>query len=388
MRICIVSEHYTTRTEDGTLCIGGTEASAYRLARELAGRHEITVVCSRRPGTPAEEVIDGYPVVRVGPEIPYTQFGYKWRRVQFVRAARRQVARLDADVVLVFSLLAFWSGYAGARDLGAPAVAWVTDVWQGRWRQAVGAAAPAANLLERWLLTRQWSRYVAISGPVGEMLRDVGIQERRIAVIPPPLDVESIRAASPLETSGGPILCHVGRLVAYKGVGTVVRAAAILARSHPGLRLLVVGTGPEDASLARLAGDLGIADRVEFLGSGPDQSFAYRAMAAADVFCLASSVEGFGLVVPEAMIAGVPVACSDIPALRWVTGDGAHARLFPVGDAERLADAVEAHLRDSDEAGRRAAAAREWATQFEPVRVSRAIESLLEEAAAERGRKG
>jgi glycosyltransferase involved in cell wall biosynthesis len=384
MRICIVSEHYATRTENGTLCIGGTEASAFRLARALAERHDLHVVCSRRPDTPAEELLDGYRVIRVGPTIPYTQFGHKWRRLQFLRAAKREVSRHPADVVLVFSLLAFWSGYTGARALEVPAVAWVTDVWQGRWRAAVGRAAPAADWLERWLLMRPWSRYVAISGPVGEMLLDIGIAEDHIAVIPPPLEVESIRASTPLEASGGPILCHVGRLVAYKGVDTLIRAAALLARTRPALRLLVVGTGPEHASLARLAGELGIAERVEFLGSGPNQSFAYRAMAAADVFCLASTVEGFGLVVPEAMIAGVPVVCSDIPALRWVTANGTHARLFPTGDAERLADAVEVYLRDPEETRRRVAGAQEWASQFEPVRVCRAIEHLLEDAVIER----
>jgi len=384
MRVCIVSEHYAVRTDGGTLCIGGSELMAYRIACGLADRHEVRVITSREPDTPAHETFDGHEVFRVGPAFPYAQFGDRRRRFQFVMAARREVASRPADVVLNSSLLTAWPANAGARTLGSPAVTIVFDVFLERWRELVSPAfAPVASRLERWLLALPWARYLPISGPTRELLRAAGIDGDAVEIVPPPVDTEIVRATPPLARGDGPVIGYVGRFVEYKHVDTIIRAAALLIPRHPALRVMLVGSGPEESALRRLAANEGVADRVEFLGKGDRQSFAYEAIRASDVFCLPSTVEGFGIVVPEAMAAGVPVVCSDIPALRWVSGDGTHARLFRPCDHQSLADAIEACLsEDRDAARRRTDAAREWAEQFSTDRVTRTVERLLEAVVA------
>ena len=378
MRICIASEHYPSQGDNGVLCIGGAEATAYRIAREMATRHEIHVVCSREPGQARVEAMDGHTVYRVGPEIPYAQFGDKRRRIQFVAAARREIARRPADVVLNFALLTAWPAASGAAALGCPSVWFITDVWQGRWRGFVGpVVGPVAERVERWLIEGPWTRFAAYSEPIAELLAAAGVARERVIVIPPVVEVEAARAAEPLDVSGTPVLCHVGRLVEYKGAHTVIRATAILAEKFPEIRLIIVGDGPERSAFERLASDLGIAERVAFLGKGPNETFAWQAMAAADVFCLASTVEGFGIVVPEAMATGTPVVCSDIPVLRWVTGNGRFASLFRVGDPEALAAAVELALVDTERTEAQSERALDWADQFSGARICDRIEELL-----------
>lgn len=388
MRITIVSEHYAIRGEAGPVCHGGVEASAFRIARELAPRHDVHVISSRKPGSPQEDEFDGHRVSSVGPEIPYTQFGQKLPRLRFLAAVKKAVGRERTDVVLNFSLLTSYAAFAGACRTGTPAVAWVTDVWQGRWAELVGfPAALVAGPLERWWLSLAWSRYVAISEPTRERLLAIGVPTRRIRVIPPPVDVEAARSALPIEAHGRPIVCYVGRLVEYKGLGTLLAAIASLAEEFAHLRLLVVGAGPDAERFRTIATELGVGDRVDWLGAGPNLEFAFRAIRAADIFCLPSLIEGFGLVVPEAMAAGKPVVCSDIPALRWVAGEGRFASLVPPGKVDDFAGAIRGIAADPGAAARRAVRAQEWADRFSPKSVSLQMVRLLEEM-LEEARKG
>ena len=100
-----------------------------------------------------------------------------------------------------------------------------------------------------------------------------------------------------------PVGVTVGRLIASKGVGTVLRATAIINETMP-FRLLVVGDGPESANLVTLSRDLGIEDRVDFVGysSGPS-----GLVSRADVFLFGSMSEGLPTVLLEAMACGVPI---------------------------------------------------------------------------------
>src|SRR5262245_50529582 len=183
MRMAILSEYYVSRTPSGVLSTGGAEVTAYRIARGLASRHEIDVICSRQPGALAEEVIDGHRVLRVGPETPYSQFGYASRRARFQLAARRAITRSRADVVLSFALVTSWAATSGARALRVPAVTFVTDVWQGRWSGLVGPlASPIAERIERFLIGRPWARYAANSGVTADRLVAAGIGRDRVVV--------------------------------------------------------------------------------------------------------------------------------------------------------------------------------------------------------------
>lgn len=149
------------------------------------------------------------------------------------------------------------------------------------------------------------------------------------------------------------IVGNVGRLHPDKDQATLLRGFAQALPGLPaGARLAILGKGRLEQSLKTLAGELGIADRVDFLGQVPD---ARRYFKAFDAFALSSDHEPFGMVLLEAMVAGVPVlatACGG--AIEVVEGVGI---LFPLADAERLAQGLQ-HLAVLDQGQRQECAER------------------------------
>ena len=131
----------------------------------------------------------------------------------------------------------------------------------------------------------------------------------------------------------------VGRLVAVKGVDTLISALPDVLAGRPDATLTVVGGGPERDRLAELARRLDVASCVTFVGPVPHAELAkyYRRAA---LLVLPSREEGFGLVLIEALGCGCPVVASDLPAIRGVLGEGKTGRLFCAGDAEDLTRAV------------------------------------------------
>ncbi|MGH9368358.1 MAG: glycosyltransferase family 4 protein, partial [Thermoanaerobaculia bacterium] len=135
---------------------------------------------------------------------------------------------------------------------------------------------------------------------------EYGIARQSIRVVPEPIDLSrwqaALAAAKRGTAAGGPVILCVAHLYPRKQVSSLLRAMLLLkSKAH----LRVVGAGPELPALRRLAGELGLADRVDLRGHLPFERLVeeYRD---ADVFCLPSLQEGFGIVFLEAMAAGLP----------------------------------------------------------------------------------
>ena len=136
----------------------------------------------------------------------------------------------------------------------------------------------------------------------------------------------------------GPMWLSVGRLIYYKALNVALRAL----RDVPGT-LVVVGTGPMEAEWKRLAGELGVTERVRWLGRTTDVELrgAYRA-ATALWFPSNARSEGFGLVQVEAMATGCPVINADIPhsGVPWVCRHEQEGLTVPVNDPAAFAAAA------------------------------------------------
>jgi glycosyltransferase involved in cell wall biosynthesis len=142
---------------------------------------------------------------------------------------------------------------------------------------------------------------------------------------------------------GESVVLFVGRMVAQKGIENLVEAAKSVAYA----KFLIVGGGPELESLRRLAGRLGVSDRVIFTDQVSREDLpAY--FAACDVFVLpsASRLEAFGIVALEAMASGKPVVVSDIPGVREVITDGKEGLLADPVDPDDLGGKIRILLAD------------------------------------------
>lgn len=136
----------------------------------------------------------------------------------------------------------------------------------------------------------------------------------------------------------GLVVGYAGRLVARKGIETLLDVAGRFARTRPELRFLLAGDGERRAAYERRARATGAAENTRFLGYQGDMRCFY---AACDVVVLPSESEGASMVVLEAMAMGRALLLSDIPSLRELARPDEHAVFVPVGDAAALARALE-----------------------------------------------
>jgi glycosyltransferase involved in cell wall biosynthesis len=173
----------------------------------------------------------------------------------------------------------------------------------------------------------------------------------------------------------------VAHLVERKRHADVLRALWLLRDSHPDLRWIVIGDGPERGALERLAGELGLSGRVELRGELPPAE-AVRQGRRGSVFVLPSVDEAFGVAYVEAMAAGVPaIGCRGEPGPEEIAAAGGGIRLVPPADPEALAAEIRGLLdepawrREVGEAARATVAA-----EFTWERCGRATVAAYEEA--------
>jgi len=206
----------------------------------------------------------------------------------------------------------------------------------------------ALGLATRLLYPRA-DRLVAVSAGASEDLRlGLGLPKGAVDTIYNPVlrdDFErSVCQAVdrlPRLAEGEKLVASVGRLTQAKDQANLIRAFAALAKRRPA-KLMLVGEGEMRGRLEAIARDLGLADRVLFIGH-VDNPYPY--MRAADLFVLSSVREGFGNVLVEALAAGTPVVSTDCPhGPREILEGGRWGRLVPPGDPEALARAMDETL--------------------------------------------
>jgi rhamnosyl/mannosyltransferase len=197
----------------------------------------------------------------------------------------------------------------------------------------------------------------------------------KTVVIPYGIDLELYERTPARETEahairarfgGGPLLLAVGRLVYYKGFEHAIRALPHIPRAH----LVIVGEGPLRGELEELARDLGVSERVTFVGDVHSTRIALYYLAS-DVYLLPSIArsEAFGIVQIEALAAGLPVVNTDLPTgVPFVSLDGETGFTVPPADPGALAKAAsrlldDAALRTRFGAAGRARAEREFSKE-------------------------
>jgi 1,2-diacylglycerol 3-alpha-glucosyltransferase len=133
---------------------------------------------------------------------------------------------------------------------------------------------------------------------------------------------------------------YLGRLAPEKNLEFVTRAVTAFLKKRTDAHFLVCGTGPSLDGMRQILAEEGVAERFYPVGAvkGKDLIDAYHAM---DVFVFASQSETQGLVLTEAMAAGVPIVAVDAPGVREVVKDGTNGRLLPVPDMEQFTSALE-----------------------------------------------
>jgi glycosyltransferase involved in cell wall biosynthesis len=143
------------------------------------------------------------------------------------------------------------------------------------------------------------------------------------------------------QLEGKRVVLMVGRLVKVKRLDRLIRGFATARERHRELRLVLVGDGPERTALERLASDVGLGDSAIFAGHREGHEL-YAWFTIASLFVLTSELETWGAVVNEALVAGLPVVCSDRAGARVLIEDGRNGRVIDADDTQRLGAEIDA----------------------------------------------
>lgn len=191
---------------------------------------------------------------------------------------------------------------------------------------------------------------VAVSNGVAEdVARLAALPRSRIAVIANPVPLRSPPSPSAIAKAerlwGAPRghrILTVGRMKPEKNHELLLEAFDRLSGNLKDARLMLVGSGECETALRARAAAMGAGARIVFAGMQADPSPFY---ATADLFVLSSDQEGFGLVLVEALQAGLPVVATDCPSgPADILENGRHGQLVPVGDPDALAAAIQSAL--------------------------------------------
>jgi phosphatidylinositol alpha-1,6-mannosyltransferase len=225
---------------------------------------------------------------------------------------------------------------------------------------------PGGRAALRWTLS-QADRLIANSTATQAQMERLGQDPARIRVIHPPVEHERFHPdvdPTPIRErhaiGGAPIILTVARLVEKKGVDTVLRALPSILRAVPEVRYLIVGDGPLRLKLQALAGELGVASCVSFVGAVEhDSSDLPRYYAACDVYVMPSrslpghgEVESFGISYLEAGACGKPVVAGRGGGVGEAVEDEVTGLLVDPLDVNAIAQAIVRVLKDEELARR------------------------------------
>ncbi|MDD7965546.1 glycosyltransferase [Actinomycetospora lemnae] len=372
MRIAMVSEHASPLAASdglGGVDAGGQNVAVRALALALADAGHDVVVHTRRtdrrtprrvalaPGVTVDHVDAGPPV-----EVPKDEL------VEHMDAFSAELATCwreeRPDVVHAHFWMSGLAALPAARALAVPVVQTFHALGSVKRRhQGAEDTSPARRVAVESDLGASVDRVLATCREEVDELVALGVPVDRVTVVPCGVDVQHFTAtgdgAQRSSTMGaGPVAARgdgfrvltVSRLVPRKGVDTVVAALANLPAD---VELVVAGgpraegldDDPEVARLRRLAREVGVADRVHFLGAvGQDALPAlYRS---ADAVACVPAYEPFGLVPLEAMACARPVVAAAVGGLADTVVDGVTGHHVPAGDPAAVAAAL-ARLRDA-----------------------------------------
>lgn len=210
-----------------------------------------------------------------------------------------------------------------------------------------------------------------------------GLQQQKIQVIYNPQDIQDLcrRAAEPLEdtwfqSAGEPIIIGAGRLTKQKGFDSLLQAFALLNKSMP-CRLAILGRGELEQSLKSLAIELGVAEKVRFLGF---QSNHLKYIRHASVFVLSSVWEAMPMIVAETMAIGTPIVSFDCPSgpLEMLDG-GKCGYLVADQDVDAMVETLMHVLKNTDEAKQKATLALLKVKQFDVKKIVDQYQHLIAE---------
>ncbi len=313
--------------------LGGIPNYVQFLSEELKKQHRVTVLTSNTSFSKCEEVDGNLRVIRV-PRI------MELRSMALCATLPWELGRIHADIVHLhfpdpMAHLAYMLGGKSKKLV----ITWHSDIV----RQRV-LLVPYSSFLRR--IVQRADCIIVASPAMREQSAWLRSVQDRCPVIPYGVDLAKLeltpevkeKSLDARQRHGSRLILFIGRLVYYKGLEYLLEAMQGIEG-----KLLVVGTGPLNSVHRRQAEQLGVGQKVEFLGEVSNEQLKVL-LHACDLFVLPSTErsEAFGIVQLEAMACSKPVVCTDLPTgVPWVNQNGRTGFIVPPRDARALQNAIQ-----------------------------------------------
>ena len=361
-QVAVISVHGSPLSRFGDREAGGMQVYVRELSREMARLGMSVDVFTRliEPDAPrVEEFDENARVIRLpaGPVAQVDKNGVLDHLPEFVCGIRRFIAEERREYHYLHShyWLSGWVGKLLASRWGAPHVTTFHTLARLKNEALAGHASPEPEYraeVESRIIATADGVIVSSDHERRALTELYGARRDQIRVVPPGIDLDFFQptprrfARTALGRDGREVLFSAGRMDPIKGFDTLIRSVPLLRRRD--VRLLIGGGGndePERRRLERLAADLGVADRVAFLGAVPQEKLPLY-YAAASLVVVPSHYESFGLVAAEALACGTPVVASQVGGLPTIVRDGVNGLLVSWRRPESFAAAVDQALGD------------------------------------------
>jgi D-inositol-3-phosphate glycosyltransferase len=412
MRVAVLSVHTSPLAMLGGKETGGMNVYVRDLSRELSQRGMQLDIFTRDQDPRVPQVRSLAPNARViqlpaGPRAPYSKHQVFQHLPQFTEALAAFAERERIQYSLIHSH--YWLSGWVAREL--------KERWQipfvqmfhtlGHMKNAVASTPDEMETEQRIAVEEQimgWADRLIAASPLekAQMAWLYGADPAKISVIPAGVDTQRFRPISveaAKQQIGLPqdrkLILFVGRIEPLKGLETLFRAIAILAKETPcfcdNIVVSVIGgegenteatRSAEEERLRNLREELDLNELVTFVGSKDQDTLPYY-YSAAYVVTVPSYYESFGMVAVEAMACGVPVIASKAGGLMYTIQDGLTGLLFPANSPSALAEKL-CHLLDEPETrDAMGENARCWAQRFSWANIADQMVGLYGEVLGE-----
>ena len=325
---------------------GGAEKHLHRIFSKIVEMgHEVVLFTTMFPGAKERDVVDGIQVVRKGGDLTF-QLTVAANLKKLDREFNFDVVVEDLNKLPVF---AHWF-------VRKPLLVQMHHLWRKSiFSEAIFPVAFGVWFFERIIpFFYRTQPFVVVSPSTKKELAEIGVDESRISVIyngseMPPAAAQFDKCtdsrelnenADADENAQAPYFIWLSRVHRYKGIWTALEAFEIFSKSHPEVKLFVVGDGPLLKKLPAWLKTHGLEGKVELTGF-VSASRKYELLSSSLALLQTSYKEGWGLTVMEAAQLRKTTIASDVPGLRDSVRDGETGILFPSGNAAACASAME-----------------------------------------------
>ena len=397
MRILVVTPTYFP-------IIGGAEVGIYQIYSRLAERHQVRVLTPEQRGRVAPSFCEAMPA-GFDIELETVRFKDTWSAMNirghratagivppfslsYITQLKKQINDFSPDVInLHYAVPGGLAAIVSQKIFGVPVVLsligrdvpgpWTPPLWRYYLRSVASRCSSTLFISDYCRREVFGNRY-----PESAVVVPYGADVRKPR---PVIDKTEIRKKLGLPTDGVMFLA-VQRLAKEKRVDIVIRAMGELVSANPDAHLVIAGGGPCKDELTKLADSIIPDGRARLLGRVSDDDLAalYRV---ADVFVFHSRYETFGVVLVEAMAAGLPIVTVNNTAIPELVEHGKNGLLVPTYDHSAMADAMKLLVENPEMRTKMGQASKEASEKFDWQEIASQYESALQEAVVDYKRK-